>query len=242
MANQFGPRGGQVPRKARGTSPRKKGTLMTLWGIDISNYQGDIDLDQVAREQFSFVFAKISEGTYFRDSWWPRNRDKGREAGLVVAGYHFLTNENADAQADLVASWLGDLSVPVALDVEATSRSSAKPAIADVKAVKSALEQRGCAVPVIYLPRWYWQGHLGSPDISWIEGLWSSQYPSSQQFYASSIYGSIPPVGFEPYGPGCPKPAIWQFTDRARVAGRQVDADAFLGSRDDLLALLEKAG
>jgi len=37
---------------------------MSLYGIDISNYQANIYLNEVASEGFSWVEAKVSEGNY----------------------------------------------------------------------------------------------------------------------------------------------------------------------------------
>ena len=51
----------------------------TIFGPDISNNNGVVDLDRVKAEGFDFVWAKVSEGTSFRDTYWPRTRDWARE-------------------------------------------------------------------------------------------------------------------------------------------------------------------
>ena len=41
----------------------------TIFGPDISNNNGVVDLDRVKAEGFEFVWAKVSEGTSFRDTY-----------------------------------------------------------------------------------------------------------------------------------------------------------------------------
>src|SRR5674476_320675 len=95
---------------------------MTILGPDISNYQGGMNLSHVKAEGFEFVFCKVSEGDYYRDSTWPGFRDSARAAGLILAGYHYVRGDvDAAAQADTFVSHLGDKSIPGMLDFEANS-------------------------------------------------------------------------------------------------------------------------
>ena len=68
----------------------------TIFGPDISNNNGVVDLDRVKAEGFEFVWAKVSEGTNFRDTYWPRNRDWARRIGLILAGYHYIRGERSE--------------------------------------------------------------------------------------------------------------------------------------------------
>jgi hypothetical protein len=76
---------------------------------------------------------------------------------------------------------------------------------------------------------------MGSPDLSGLPMLWASSYVAGGG-YASVLYESVTPRYWQAYG-NLPV-AVLQFTDKANVAGYQVDADAYLGTRDDFAKLV----
>ncbi|MEV6773900.1 glycoside hydrolase family 25 protein [Nocardia sp. NPDC051030] len=198
---------------------------MTIFGIDISNNNGpDIDLAEVAREGFSFIFAKVSEGDYFVDTTWPDYRDTAQVNGLLVAGYHYLRADcDIDAQADLFVGRLGEAAAMV--DFEANSGG-----IDIFWSFVNAVNARGREIDLSYIPRWYWQ-EIGSPDLSQVPGLIQSSYVDGTG-PASELYpGDDSPfwIGF-----GGRAVDLLQFTDSAEVAGHRVDADAFAGTVQQL--------
>ncbi|MCM6777264.1 glycoside hydrolase family 25 protein [Nocardia sp. CDC159] len=202
---------------------------MTIFGIDISNNNGpDIDLAQVAREGFSFVFAKVTEGDYFIDYTWPSYRDAARANGLLLAGYHYLRADcDIDAQVDLFLEHLGD--APSMLDFEENSGD-----LSTFWAFVHALNARGRQLNLSYIPRWYWQ-RIGSPDLSRVPGLIQSSYVYGTG-YASELYPGDDSRFWNGFGGKAVD--LLQFTDRALVAGHHIDADAFRGGLDDLRRLL----
>jgi GH25 family lysozyme M1 (1,4-beta-N-acetylmuramidase) len=210
----------------------QEGTSMPLWGVDISNNNGAVDLAQVRAEGFDFVACKVTEGTGFKDSYWPRNRDSARANGLILVGYHYVRDGDPQGQADNLAAWIGDKSIPVALDFEASSGGWA-----NFQTVRAAVERRGMRVALSYVPRWYWD-QIGSPDISDAPGLWASAYVNGSG-YASVLYPGDDWKGWQPYGGGTPR--ILQFSSSGHVAGKTVDVNAFKGTREELLALLGAA-
>lgn len=202
---------------------------MTIYGIDISNNNGDdIDMKQVAAEGFSFVFAKVTEGDYFVDPTWPAYRDAAKAAGLLVAGYHYVRGDcDIDAQADLFCKYLGD--APAMLDFEANSGN-----MVTFWALARALNDRGVRLALSYIPRWY-AAQIGNPDLSQVPGLIQSAYVGGSGF-AAELYPGDDSVYWDAF---CNRsPDILQFTDSAQVAGHTVDANAFAGTRDQLAALL----
>lgn len=207
---------------------------MTLYGPDISNNNGSgISMAEVAREGFSFIFAKVTEGNYFQDETWPGYRDAARAAGLRLAGYHYAAKSSSPVSQ--VANWqetVGDLSIPVMIDFEANSGN-----IDDYWALVQAFNAAGHRVALSYIPEWYWSS-IGSPDLSKVPGLIASNYPGGSG-YASAIYnanGGDNGPGWNAYGNATP--ALWQFTDQASIAGYSLDANAFRGSLAQLDALL----
>jgi hypothetical protein len=202
---------------------------VTLFGIDISNNNGpDLDLADVAREGFSFVFAKVSEGSYFVDATWPGYRDAARANGLLVAGYHYLRGDcDIDAQAELFLAHLGDAATMI--DFEANSGD-----MDTFWAFVAAVNARGHRVHLSYIPRWYWQ-QVGSPDLSGVPGLIQSSYVSGTG-PAAELYPGDAATAW--HGFGGQAVDVLQFTDAARVAGYAVDANAFRGTVDQLRGML----
>lgn len=204
------------------------------WGIDISNHQGDMDLNRVKAEGFDFIWCKVSEGSGYKDPFWPGNRDKARAAGLILAGYHYVkAGDSPAAQAKTFVDHLGDKSIPAMLDFEANSGGM------DVFwAVKAEIEKLGVNVRLSYIPDWYWE-RIGKPDLSQVPGLISSEYVNGSG-YASVLYPGNSSGFWKAYGGRTPD--VLQFTDKAIVAGKSVDANAFRGTPDKLRQLLGAGG
>ncbi|WP_237112569.1 glycoside hydrolase family 25 protein [Mycobacteroides abscessus] len=204
--------------------------MTPIFGIDISNNNGFVDLDRVKTEGFQFVWAKVSEGPTFVDSFWPSTRDWCGRIGLLLAGYHYIREGDTQAQADNLISHLGDVSIPVMLDFEQGSGD-----IENFWAVKDAIEARGAVVCLSYIPRWYWQ-QIGEPDISGVPGLIQSSYVGGSG-YASTLYpGNDSPLWT---GYGGKDVDILQFTDHALIAGKHLDANAYRAPLDHLESLLD---
>ncbi|WP_019932357.1 glycoside hydrolase family 25 protein [Nocardia sp. BMG111209] len=205
---------------------------MTIFGIDISNNNGpDIDLAEVAREGFRFVFGKVSEGNGFIDYTWPGYRAAAHANGLLVAGYHYLRADSDPAdQARLFTTHLGDAAAMV--DFEANSGG-----IETFWAFIDAVHACGHRIALSYIPRWYWQ-QIGCPDLSRVPGLIQSSYVAGSG-PASALYPGDGTTFWNGFGGRAVD--ILQFTDQAWVAGHSVDANAFAGSFDRLQALLSPA-
>ncbi|WP_327139341.1 glycoside hydrolase family 25 protein [Nocardia sp. NBC_01327] len=204
---------------------------MTLFGIDISNNNGaGIDMSQVRSEGFDFVFCKVSQGDSFADATWPRYRDAALDAGLLVAGYHYLEDGDPHTQAAWYLRHLGDGGrCGVMVDFEAGSGNEA-----NYWGFVNAVNALGRTVNLSYEPRWYWD-QIGDPDLTQLPGLIQSSYVSGTGFAAALYPGDGSPMwsGF-----GGAQVQILQFTDAAQAAGHVVDANAFRGSRTELAGLL----
>lgn len=202
------------------------------YGVDISNHQAGLDLSRVFAEGFEFVIAKVSEGDYFRDRMWPAFRDATLAAGRILVGYHYVRADcDIEQQAELFVDHLGYTGIPAMLDHEANSGG-----IEVLRAVRAAIERRGVRCALTYLPRWYWSGSMGSPDLTGLPPLMSSHYGPNRSGIASMIYPGDHNIGWQGYG-GLPV-AIFQFSERGAVAGRSIDVDAFRGTSDQLRNLL----
>jgi len=216
------PPGGTVP-----TDPNA-----VLFGVDISNHQQNIDLDQIAREGFTAIIAKASEGSDYVDPFFGRNRDGAARNGLLFWGYHYLRAGDPVGNAQCWDRAVGgDRSIACMIDWEDGGGN-----LGDALAFKREVEALGYRVPMTYTGKWYWQ-RIGSPDgIGQLGALMDSCYGNNPGGFASGIYDADGRNNWRSYGGA--DATILQFTDHAQVAGTQVDAWAYRGTRDQLAALL----
>ena len=76
-------------------------------GIDVSNWQGYINYEQVKKAGIEIVYIKASEGTNYKDPYFDVNYQNAKNNGLKVGFYHFLTAVNiqeAEEQARFFSS------------------------------------------------------------------------------------------------------------------------------------------
>lgn len=212
---------------------------MTLYGIDVSNHQGNFDFGRARLEGFVFATHKVTEGDGYRDPYWPQARDQMHEhfPGLF-GGYHFARNNtDVNRQADALLAHLGDTSIPVQLDYEDTGTRGS---IDNMRSLIRAIKERGMRVFTNYLPRWYWTGHMGAPRLDGTPPIWNSHYVSGTG-YASVLYPGDQHAGWDEFHTGAPPVAILQFSERGQVAGQSIDVNAFRGTEDQLRALFGTA-
>ena len=60
-------------------------------GIDVSDWQGEIDFKEVKNSGIDMVYIRASEGANYVDSYFKENYESAKENGLKVGFYHFLT-------------------------------------------------------------------------------------------------------------------------------------------------------
>lgn len=62
----------------------------TTPGIDVSQFQGKVDWEKVAKAGYRFVIIRASYGAKTTDSRFKENWDGAKAAGLLVSAYHFM--------------------------------------------------------------------------------------------------------------------------------------------------------
>lgn len=99
-------------------------------GIDVSEHQGQIDWESVAKDGVDFAIIRAgyrgySQGGLFEDAWFRENIEGARDAGLDVGIYFFsqaINTEEAVEEAEFLLSLLeaypGAVSLPVFFDWE----------------------------------------------------------------------------------------------------------------------------
>lgn len=68
-----------------------------LRGIDVSNWQGNIDFAAVKNSGIEVVYIKASEGNYYRDKYLDQNYANAKIQDLKIGFYHFFRG-NIDAK------------------------------------------------------------------------------------------------------------------------------------------------
>jgi len=198
---------------------------MTIFGIDISSWQKGLNLTQVAAGGFRAVIAKATEGSGYINPEYRSQKSGTERTGMKFMAYHYVRDTSPAAQVDNFVRVEPDRGVPVMLDHELNPGG-----VGVLRAVYDEFVRRGYRVPLTYLPRWYWQGHIGSPDLSGLPPLMASHYGQDLPGFASLLYPGADHVGWSGYGGNTV--AVLQLTQKARVAGQLVDAWAVRSEKE----------
>jgi GH25 family lysozyme M1 (1,4-beta-N-acetylmuramidase) len=164
-------------------------TREQVTGIDVSNWQRQIDWLAVAGTGHSFVFAKATEGTTFTDLTFPLNRSGARIAGMRFGAYHFARPSgssdaavvaSAIAQADYflsVAEPLPTELLPV-LDLESTGGLSVARLTLWTQTWLGHVVARTGLKPIVYVSPSFWKEKLGDSPVAAFGGhrLWIAHW------------------------------------------------------------------
>lgn len=215
-----------------------------IFGMDVSTYNGgSLDFHRARREGIEFAFIRAwDRRTNAIDAQFYHNLQKARDAGMIVAAYHFIVPwENAVVNTDHVLRTIPE-DVPIILDVEKDQQNGAEVSIELAQDIANRLRAAGRRLPLAYVPRWYWRDYMGQPDLRGLSdhGLWASQYHTPSGGSPQQIWPHPNPDndrGWAPYGNASVR--MLQFTSKSTIAGyAPLDADAFPGTREELAALL----
>ena len=178
---------------------------MTIYGPDVSHYQGTVDWSKVAAAE-GFAFVKASEGMY-ADDHYASNR-AGSKRLPVRGAYHFgRFSGDPAAQARFFASTVGPVGVGDFLWLDAED-TSAPVGAATVKWISTFLTTLATATGLpasrigIYTGAWWWNPHTAGSGAFADHPLWVSGYGVKAQI----------PTGFS-------TALIWQYTNKATVPG-----------------------
>ena len=130
-------------------------------GVDISEYQADVDMEALAEQNISFIYMKATEGSSYTDSRFRENWENAEEAGIPAGAYHFFSFDSpGKLQAENYVSTVGSISgklIP-AVDVEYYGDKREDPpepeeVAKELSAFLGALEEEYHVKPMIYCPR-----------------------------------------------------------------------------------------
>lgn len=179
-----------------------------ITGVDISEYQADVDMEKLADQGIQFIYIKATEGSTHVDSRFAQNMENAGKCGLPAGAYHFFSFDSPGlSQAEHFIETVGDLSgklIPV-VDVEyyqgreKDSSPDAEEASGELRAFLDALEAEYHVKPMIYCSRDVYEKYIEN----YFDG-----YPR----WVRSIYY---PATFEAGGNW----TVWQYSDTGLLEG-----------------------
>ena len=197
----------------------------TVHGIDVSEFQGNIDWNQVKASGIAWAYARIDDGTYM-DTKFDQNWPAMKAAGVLRGAYQFFEpGDDPGALADIVIQKMGPLGVgdlPPMLDMEVTGGQSPAVITAHIHTWIDKVQAATGRVPIIYTGKYFWNGNVGSADFAGYP-LWIAAYVSPC------------PSTPDPWGNW----SMWQYNSNGSIPGisGNVDVDLFNGTIDQLNAL-----
>ena len=204
-----------------------------LSGIDVSNWQHQIDWLAVAGSGNAFVFAKATEGTTFTDLTFPVNRSGSTVLGMRFGAYHFARPAGSSdaavvagaiAQADYflsVAQPLRGELLPV-LDLENTGGLNVARLSLWVQTYLAQIVARTGLKPIVYVSPSFWKSKLGDSPVVAAAGhqLWIAHWTQAAlPILPGAAWGGL---GW----------SFWQWSNCRHIPGVSgcVDGDRFNGT------------
>lgn len=204
---------------------------MTLLGIDVSRYQGDVNWFSVAASNVTYAFAKATEGTGYVDAKFSQNWSGIQEVGLYRGAYHFgRPGGDPESQAAHFAAVVGQLGfrdLPPVLDLEVSDGHTASNVLEWARVFVKKAEALFGRKLIIYTGG-FWRGPMGNPNDSFFRerALWLAAY----------VAKPVIPAGWLRW-------TFWQYTEGqhnrpATIAGvRPCDQNQFEGTEAALDSL-----
>lgn len=159
-----------------------------LPGIDVSNWQGDIDFSSVKNTGVQIVYIKSTEGVTYTDPFLQANYQGAKDNGLDVGFYHYLRNNDPIEEAKHFLSQVDGLTVDCKyiIDVEETFGQTPEQISASVRQFADYLISQGKDVG-IYTYLNFYKNNLNDSvkDLP----VWLAQYDVSRP--------AIPCVGWQ---------------------------------------------
>ncbi len=203
-------------------------------GVDVSEYQGEVDWDKIKEQGISFAFIKATEGSNSKDSYFDKNYEKLKTMDMLLGCYHFFSFESTgEEQAKNYIEAVGNIEnddsimLPI-IDVEFYSfYKKAKPSktwvTEQLQVMLEELEDTYRVKPIIYTTMefydYYIDGEFQDYDI-WIRDIITKPNIENRDW------------------------KFWQYTGRGRLDGyngeeKFIDLNVFNGSKEDFENYIE---
>ena len=141
-------------------------------GVDVSEYQGEIDWDKIKSQGIDFAFIKATEGSTSKDNYFDTNISKLKQMDNILVGcYHFFSFETkGEEQAQNYINVVGNvendnsLIIPI-VDIEYYSYyKKAKPSkewvLEELQNLLNKMEEQYRVKPIIYTTMEFYNDYI----------------------------------------------------------------------------------
>ena len=197
-------------------------------GVDVSEYQGQINWQTIEQQGMQFAFVKATEGSGYIDPFFTLNWEAVYQTSIIAGAYHFFSFDSpAQTQAENFISTVELRSgmLPPVVDIELygphkNNHPNAETVRAELNLMLNLLEEYYGVKPIIYTTQ--------QTYALYIRGYYD-EYP----IWIRDVY-FIPSSNIEW--------TFWQYTDKGRLEGyngeeQYIDINVFAGDIDKLRTL-----
>jgi GH25 family lysozyme M1 (1,4-beta-N-acetylmuramidase) len=218
------------------------GSGPTVFGIDVSYYQGDIDWNAVADDGVQFAIIRASDGTGFRDPKFAANWAGAKAAGIVRGVYQFFRSDDDPVdQANLMLEMMGELEpgdLPPTMDMESTDGVDNATRIARMHQWFDVVDAAVGAPALIYTGGYFWDDNVGTDEFN-DHPLWHAGYTGGS--CPTSVSNAWSTWTFWQYSSAPSNGDGWRTVDGiaggASATNGSLDQNRFNGTFDELLAM-----
>jgi len=153
----------------------------TILGLDISHHQGKIDWKKVSKmrintDSIQFAYLKVTEGRFFKDNKYLRNRKQLDQLPIKVGVYHFFS-PGADVvkQVKHFTKNFKKTTLKPALDVETIGKLSKSELIKAVHLFLTETEKQIGVRPIIYTYSSFYKDYFKGTSLA-KETFWIANY------------------------------------------------------------------
>lgn len=196
-------------------------------GIDVSEYQGEIDWNVISEQNVDFAFIKATEGSSYVDEYFNYNFNSAQKTDLKIGVYHFFSYDSAgQSQAEHFINTVPvfEEMLPPVADVEFYGDYSNNPpdkeaVVNELTDFLTLLEEHYGIKPVIYATeksyKMFIEGSFDEYDL-WIRNVLRSPKSSHGDNWL-----------------------FWQYSDKGTMDGyngeeKFIDLNVFNGSYEEL--------
>lgn len=184
--------------------------VSSLYGIDVSHYQGAINWQMVATdEKVKFVYIKATEGSDLVDKYYRKNLQEAQLAGIPVGVYHFY-RPNASVMTQMRnltdnVDFRKHNLLPI-IDVESRGKGSLQSFQGKLLMFLDQIERAFGIRPIIYTGQNFYNEHLAGAFLKYN--------------FMIAKYAEDPPELIDEANV-----LLWQFTSKGHVNGINGDVD-----------------
>ena len=192
-------------------------------GVDVSEYQGDIDWSVLSNQDIDFAFIKATEGSSYTDEHFSENWENASKTDLRIGAYHFFSLESSGkSQAEHFCDTVQGVPnmLPPVVDVEpyGAYKDITEKDVSELTDWLTVTEENYGVKPIIYTTsKWYRKQIKGSfPNYDiWIRSVYSKPNKDIEWTF-------------------------WQYSNRMNLDGydgeeKYIDMNVFCGSAEEFL-------